>query len=120
MFLTEDGNLDVCVSNSQYNRVTVIEGKGTLKFHYHGNKAMALYPTFYPRGIATNSQCDILVADQENNCVHIIDHMGQFIRFIYSNEITLKEPSCIQVGSDDELYVGEYHQGTIKKIRYLQ
>ena len=27
MFLTENGNLDVCVSDSQYNRVTVIECK---------------------------------------------------------------------------------------------
>ena len=115
MFLTEDGYLDVCVSNSQYNRVTVIDGKGTLKFHYHGNKAMAMYPTFYPRGIATNSQCEILVADQENNCVHIIDRVGRFIRFVSSKEIHLKAPYCIQVGSEEELYVEEYHQGTIKK-----
>ena len=120
IFLTENGNLDVCVSDSQYNRVTVIDCKGSLKFHYHGNQAMTMYPTFYPRGIATNSQFDILVADQENNCVHIIDHIGQFIRFISSKEIPLKAPYCIQVGSEDELYVGEYHQGTIKKIRYLQ
>ena len=115
MFLRENGNLDVCVSDSQYNRVTVVDCKGALKY-YHGNQAMAIYPTFYQRGIATNSQCDILVADQENNCVHIIDTMGQFIRFISSKEIPLKAPFCIQVGSEDELYVGEYHQGTIKKI----
>ena len=64
----------------------------TLKFHYHENQAMTMYPSFYPRGIVTNSQNDIIVTDPQNNCVHIIDHVGQFIRFISSTEILLKAP----------------------------
>lgn len=118
-FVAENRNQDVCVSDVHHNRVTVVDVKGTFKFHYHGKQAAATYPTFYPKGIATNSQANILIADQENNCVHILDPIGQLVSFI-STGCSLMEPYCLCVGSEDELYVGEYHQGKVKKIRYLQ
>lgn len=118
-FVAENRNQDVCVSDVHHNRVTVVDVTGNFKFHYHGKQAAASYPTFYPKGIATNSQANILIADQENNCVHILDPIGQLVSFI-STGCSVMEPYCLCVGSEDELYVGEYRQGKVKKIRYLQ
>lgn len=118
IFIVENNNQDVCVSDADYNRVTVVDQNGRFKFHYNGRQVSTLYPTFYPKGLATDSQCNILVADQQNNCIHILDRVGQLVSFIADS--SLDEPYCLCVGSEDELFVGEYHQGKIKKLKYLQ
>ncbi|XP_062579087.1 uncharacterized protein LOC134241010 [Saccostrea cucullata] len=117
-FIAENKNGDVCVSDAHYNRVTVVNQKGVLKFHYNGKQVLRKYPAFCPKGITTDSQCHILVADQQNNCIHILDRIGQLVSFI--TDISLDEPYCLCVGKADELFVGEYHKGHIKKLRYLQ
>lgn len=118
-FIAEGRNQDVCVSDAHYNRITVIDVTGTFKFHYNGKQAEATYLTFYPKGIATNSQGNILIADQENNFIHILDAVGLLVNLI-STGVSLSGPYCLSVGNEDELYVGEYHQGKVKKIRYLR
>ncbi|XP_061167505.1 uncharacterized protein LOC133176399 [Saccostrea echinata] len=118
IFIAENKNGDVCVSDAHYNRVTVVDLKGIFKFYYSGQQMLRKYPTFYPKGITTDSQCHILVADQQNNCIHIVDRIGQLVSFI--TDISLDEPYCLCVGKADELFVGEYHKGHIKKLRYMQ
>ncbi|XP_062575815.1 uncharacterized protein LOC134237694 [Saccostrea cucullata] len=117
-FIAENKNGDVCVSDADYNRVTVVDQKGNIKFHYRGQQVVRKYPTFYPKGITTDSQFNILVADQQNNCIHVLDRIGQLVSFI--TELSLNEPYCLCVGKSYELYVGEYHEGQVKKIRYLE
>ncbi|XP_061193217.1 uncharacterized protein LOC133201431 [Saccostrea echinata] len=117
-FVAENKNGDVCVSDADFNRVTVVDRKGNFKFHYCGQQVLRKYPTFYPKGITTDSQCNILIADQHNSCIHILDRIGQLVCFI--TDLSLNEPYCLCVAKGDELFVGEYHEGQVKKIRYLE
>lgn len=70
---------------------------------------------FCPLGLATDSQCQILISDISNNCIDVIDQDGQFLRYI---DCGLKCPWGICTDKNDHLLVAE-KGGTLRKIKYL-
>ncbi|XP_062616468.1 uncharacterized protein LOC134278166 [Saccostrea cucullata] len=115
-YITENRNLDICVSDCEAKAIVVVNQAGKLIFRYTGHTPAPKNQPFYPQGIATDSQSHILTADYNNECVHIIDQDGQFLRYI---DCGLSEPWGLCIDTNDNLFVAQLGNSQVKKIKYL-
>lgn len=98
-----DRNLDICVADNGGRAVVVVNQAGNLRFVYTGYLSKG---TFYQVEIATDSQCQIMAADFDNSCIHILNKDGHFLRYISNCDINC--PWGIYVSTKDHLFVAEY------------
>eukprot|EP00105_Crassostrea_gigas_P035770 XP_019919918.1 PREDICTED: uncharacterized protein LOC109617712 [Crassostrea gigas] len=115
-YLTENGANDICVADYKAGAVVAVDLNGKLRWRYTGHPSGAKKNPFKPHGITANSQIQILTADNDNNCIHILDQDGQFLRYIGNT----RNPLGLYVDKLDNLYVAEYNTGDVKVIRYLK
>ncbi|XP_062616893.1 tripartite motif-containing protein 2-like [Saccostrea cucullata] len=117
IFIAENRNFDICVSDEEKHSVVVMDKLGKMQFVYKGNIKSGKYQSFNPRGISTDSQCNILVSDYLNYTIHVIDQQGKFLSYLLRREV--KFPLGLSVDKNDKVWVGEYSNGTISVIEYL-
>lgn len=111
--ITENRNLDICVSDFMAGSVIVVDQTGNLRFTYKGPPTKR---QFDPIGVATDSQSRILTVDGNDYRIHIIDQDGKFLRFIDSCD--LQNPCDLCLDTRDNLFVAEKRSGKVRKIQY--
>lgn len=104
-YIAENGNGDICVSDT--NAVVVTDAAGMFRFRYEGTPDTE---NFDPYGICCNSSCNIIVADMNNNTIHIIGPDGKINQYIKN----IRMPRALCIGKNDDLYVGEWGTDSIK------
>lgn len=116
MYIKENANRDICVSDWNACAVIVLKSSAELRFRYTGNLSRS-FKQFYPHGIVTDNYCRILVVDRKNDCLHVIDRNGKFLTYI---TCSLQDPYVLSMDPDENVWVGEYDTGCVKVIRYLE
>lgn len=112
--ICENGNGDICVADWRARDVVVVNQSGRLQFKYNRNEYKY---EFSPFGIATDSHWHILTSDDTNRHIHVLDHFGQYLRYISNCE--LNNPKGLCIDNNDDLYVCEASLGVVKKIKYI-
>ncbi|XP_034317849.2 E3 ubiquitin-protein ligase TRIM71 [Magallana gigas] len=114
LFITENINGDVCVSD-HYIGVVVVDKSGQHRFSYTGQGSW-----FPPYGICTDVLGHILVCDINSNTVHLLDQDGQFLSLLLTPQQGVKYPRSVCVDDENNLWVGQRKTNTVKVYKYLQ
>nr|XP_022346020.1 LOW QUALITY PROTEIN: uncharacterized protein LOC111138381 [Crassostrea virginica] len=114
-FLEENRNGDICVSDT--TALVVIDKRGKFRFRYHGKVFDTFDKPFKPMGVTTDPRGNILLADLDNRCIHLLDQDGNFVRYITCGGSLDKiiDVSCDENG---RVWVAERDTAKVKCIKY--
>ncbi|XP_062603329.1 E3 ubiquitin-protein ligase TRIM71-like [Saccostrea cucullata] len=116
-YVAENGNGDICVSDSNARNVVVADKSGRVRFRYDGSPAKRR-KSLDPLHIATDSMRQIIVADENNDCLHILDQNGQFLMCV--DNCGLYQPCGLSLDSTGRLWVGLKGSKDLKVIQYTR
>ncbi|XP_062618789.1 uncharacterized protein LOC134280397 [Saccostrea cucullata] len=117
IYITENINRDICAADLNAKMMLVVDNKGKERFRYNGTQARLTKP-FVPGQVVTDSAGRIIVTDQMNDCLHVLDQNGQFLRCI--DDCQLEQPTGLSIDREGRLWVGSYKTGEVKVIEYIK
>ena len=106
-FAIENTNSDICVNDlidPKTANLIVLHKDGRVRFTYNKNRPGT--KTFYPSGLACDSESRIIVADYLSKSLHLLSLDGQLLKYIATD---LKNPPNIIALHGNILWVGLNH-----------
>lgn len=116
-YITENRNLDICVTDSTANAVVIVDHAGQFRLNYPD--FLSTTRRVEPIGITTDSQGRIITTDWNNVTkygIYILNQDGKFLRCIGLPYFHC--PTGVCVDPKDNLLMAEYYTGKVKKIKY--
>lgn len=116
VYITENSNGDIVVSDSGLNNVVVTDRKGDYRFSY-SNHHPCSFQRFY--GVSCDSQSNIIICAPYSNSVHVIDKNGHFLSHFQLSG--MRRAYCLSYDAlDNRLYTGfdDFRQ-TLGVYRYI-
>ncbi|XP_062581656.1 uncharacterized protein LOC134243428 [Saccostrea cucullata] len=117
VLVDENNNGDICASDFDTSTVIVMDKTGRVRFRYDGTPTRRK-KSFGPAYIKTDSLSQIILIDIINDCLHLLDENGQFLRCI--SNCGLRNLGGLSVDSEGRLWVGCFDSGDIKVIQYME
>ena len=117
LYLCESNNRDICVTDSNADTVVVMDKIGRVRFRYNGSVSMTS-KSFSPRYIVTDALSHIIITDYANDCLHILDQNGYFLKYL--DNCGIEKPNGLSVDSVGRLWVGLNRTGVVKVIEYMK
>ncbi|XP_062591223.1 uncharacterized protein LOC134252736 [Saccostrea cucullata] len=116
LYITENRNGDVIVSDYDRSAVVVTDGEGRHRFSYTGPP---LKPRLNPRGICTDTMSHILVCDLYTDTVQIIDRDGHFLSQIPTQGRGIYTPHGLSFDNKTHLLRVGTWDNTVCLYRYV-
>uniref|UniRef100_K1QRD8 Uncharacterized protein n=1 Tax=Magallana gigas TaxID=29159 RepID=K1QRD8_MAGGI len=100
LFVTENHNQDVVVSNHDRNSssVVVTNGGGEYRFSFNGPPKE---PGFKPRSICVDGLSNILVYDDNSKSIVMIDVDGHYLEIFQVQQNLIQSPRCVSYSIDN-------------------
>lgn len=119
LYLCENINADICISDSFECLVIVFDKQGKQRFSYNGRP---LHEDFSPTGICNDYVGHVLVCNQHksNPSVHLLDKDGRFLSVILHDRHDIKDPWGLCVSDKGKLYLGQNNCNVIKVFPFLE
>ncbi|XP_063404723.1 uncharacterized protein LOC134688183 [Mytilus trossulus] len=117
LFVTENKNGDICVSDTNGRVIIVLNEFGNFKFNYNSSKAFCDYSqltAFEPGCIVTNSRCQMFFTVQ--NLIFVVNHKGHFVQCIDNCHLTMASALCLDY--TERICVGEFDKTNLKIIKH--
>jgi hypothetical protein len=114
IFITENVNGDVIVTDWKKNAVVAVDGLGIFRFSY-----AEMDEDFHASSVTTDPAGHVIVTDFLGDKIHMLDRDGRFLRYIIPDQ-GIYTPRAVCIIGDGEMIVGECLTGIAKRIRYLE
>ena len=117
IFITENNNGDVAVSDSENSAVVVTDRRGAHRYTYTGPQTES---GLDPRGICCDALSNILVCDIKTNTVQIIDEDGNYLSNLLGESRGISKPVSLSYDPHNHfVWVGSLVDNTVSVYRYL-
>lgn len=118
IFITENINGDIIVSDNGKRAIIVTNRSGRHIFNYKGHHSQT---TFHPGGICTDVFEHILVCNVSSDpSVHLLNQKGEFLTYLLTKHQHGSDcPQALCVDSQHNLYVGYSNKNRINVYSYL-
>ncbi|XP_061187272.1 uncharacterized protein LOC133195445 [Saccostrea echinata] len=117
IYITENRNGDVIVSDWDRDAVVVTDQGGKHRFSYTGPPSGS---RLSPSGICTDALSHILVCDDNTNTVQMIDKDGQFLSLILTSQHRIDSPWSLSYDDITNLFlVGSWNNNTVNIYRLI-
>ncbi|XP_062598673.1 uncharacterized protein LOC134260105 [Saccostrea cucullata] len=117
LFIAENNNGDICASDRNAKAVVVVDKAGRVRFRYDGSLVKRKEP-IDPNQLVTDSMSQIIITDWTNDCLHILNQDGHFLKCL--DDCELSRPLGLSVDIEGNLWVGLYEKGDVKVIQYME
>lgn len=115
LYLTENRNGDIVVSDPFCGAVVVTDRGGNHRFSYIG-----CLTELKPRGICTDALMNILVCNIFEHTIEILDKNGQFLSNLLTNALRVESPFSLGYNvHTHQLWVGSNEHNVVTVFRYL-
>ncbi|KAK7492400.1 hypothetical protein BaRGS_00016273, partial [Batillaria attramentaria] len=112
-----NSNGNIVVSDFAKHSVLIFDREGNFLRSY-GSEGRGHEQLRHPCGVCCDKHGHILIADSNNNRIHVLEAQGEFKGYLLSKSAGLVEPVAVEVDKNGDLIVGEW-SGRIHIVRYL-